>query len=62
MKTTPYVEPPEGGKDLFDALHAMVKLSRWAYEKALEEGFTPNQSMELAKTLISATMAASTGK
>lgn len=57
MKTTPYIQPPEGGKELYDGVHAMIKLARWAYEKALEEGFTSAQSLSIAQTYLSGMMA-----
>ena len=50
MKEGVNTELPKEAKEFYDGLHVMVRLSRWVYEKGLEEGFTPNQSLELSKT------------
>lgn len=39
-------------KAMYDSVRVCIKFSRWAYEAALEEGFTPNQAMQIASTYI----------
>lgn len=56
MKKTDRNNMPDEVRGMFDSIHAIVKFSRWTYECAIEEGFTPNQALELAKAHIHATM------
>lgn len=51
-----YVELPPEAKEMYDGLHAIIKMCRWAYEKAIEEGFTTSQAMELSNTYMRSIM------
>ena len=43
-------------KKLFDGVLISVKFARWAYEAALKEGFTSNQSMQIATSYMQSLM------
>ncbi len=45
---------PKEVKDLYDSFHSMVISCRMIYDSALEEHFTSNQALELAKTFMTA--------
>ena len=51
-----YVELPPEAKEMYDGLHAIIKMCRWTYEKAIEEGFTTSQAMELSNTYMRSIM------
>ena len=45
---------PDEAKAMCDGIRVTIKLARWAYLAALEEGFTEAQSMQVANALIEA--------
>ena len=51
-----YVELPPEAKEMYDGVHAIIKMCRWTYEKAIEEGFTTSQAMELSNTYMRSIM------
>ena len=53
---------PQEAKAMYDGVHALVKICRWTYEKAVEEGFTTSQAMELSNTYMSAVVSAGSRK
>jgi hypothetical protein len=56
MKQIEVSELPKEAQDTFNAVHVIIRLSRFAYEKALEEGFTPAQSLEMSKQYLDSMM------
>lgn len=51
-----YVELPPEAKEMYDGVHAIIKMCRWTYERAIEEGFTTSQAMELSNTYMRSIM------
>ena len=43
---------PKEAKDMYDAIRVTIKLSRWVYLSALEEGFTEAQAMQVANEYV----------
>lgn len=49
-------------KEIWDNIHALMKMTRWTYELALQEGFSAAQSLDLSKSYISTMLLNSSGK
>lgn len=43
---------PNEAKEMYDAIRVTIKLARWAYLSALEEGFTEAQAMQVANEYV----------
>lgn len=56
MKEEEYKSMEPEAKAVYDSVHVMMKLCHYAYETAQKEGFTPIQSLEMAKQYLDSLM------
>ena len=39
-------------KEIWDNIHALMKMTRWTYELAVNEGFSSEQALDISKSYI----------
>lgn len=47
MKDDQFNDIPDEVKRIYDSLHASIKIMRWIFIKAIEEGFSEEQALHI---------------